>query len=264
MQSVTGVFRSIEAARRAAAQLRREGFSAEQVNLLLPGAGEERIHSLPTSETEQHGMGGAIGGVVGAALGMAGGFELGIGATALIPGVGPVLAIGLAAGALLGVGGAVGGAAAGNAMERETTPGIAADEVFFYEDALRQGRSVVVAFANDAAEAEKARTILADGSAESLDAAREAWWIGLRDAEAEHYRALGENFTADQDAYRRGFEAGLRRECRGKTADEARECLRDAYPDMWESKAFQVGFERGMQYRERASVEGARSQFLAG
>ena len=72
---------------------------------------EEQVHSVPVSETEQPGVGKAIGGVVGAALGMAGGFELGVGITALVPGVGPVLAVGLAGMALLGAGGAVAGAA---------------------------------------------------------------------------------------------------------------------------------------------------------
>ncbi len=264
METVAGVFRSTEEARRGAAQLRRSGFSAEQVNLLLPGATEQQIHGIPTSQTEQPGMGGAIGGVLGAALGMAGGFELGIAATALIPGVGPVLAVGLAGAAILGVGGAVGGAAVGNAAEEHSTEGVPADEIFFYEDALRQGRSIVILLANGDDEAQRARDLLAQAGAESLDAAREAWWIGLRDAEQEHYKALGENFAKDHDAYRAGFEAGLRRECRGKTVADARECLREIYPDVWESKAFVSGFERGMEHREKVEAEAARSGFLAG
>jgi hypothetical protein len=263
METVAGVFRSIEAARRGAAQLRRSGFSVDQINLLLPGATEEQIHSVPTSETEQPGMGGAMGGVVGAALGMAGGFELGIAATALIPGVGPVLAVGLAAAAVLGVGGAIGGAALGEAAETRSTEGVPADEVFFYEDALRQGKSLLILLARNDEEAQRTREILAQAGAESLDAAREAWWIGLRDAEKEHYQALGENFAKDHDAYRAGFEAGLRRECRGKTVDDARECMRDVYPDIWESKAFVCGFRRGVAHREQVEADAARSGFLA-
>lgn len=264
METVAGVFRSIEEARRGAAQLRQAAVPVKHINLLLPGASEAEIHSIATSETEQPGVGAAIGGVLGAALGMAGGFELGIGATALIPGVGPVLAVGLAAAAALGVGGAVGGAALGDAADNHSTEGVPSDEVFFYEDALRQGRSVVMVLADDEDEAQRARTALSQAGAESLDAARESWWIGLRDAEKEHYQALGENFAQDHDAYRAGFEAGLRRECRGKPVNEARECLRDLYPDVWESKAFVSGFERGVAHRERAEAEAARSGFLAG
>lgn len=236
----------------------------EHINLLLPGSPEQEIHSIPTSETEQPGVGAAIGGVVGAALGMAGGFELGVGATMLIPGVGPVLAVGLAAAAALGVGGALGGAALGEAADHRSTEGVPSDEIFFYEDALRQGRSVVLVLAADSDEAQRARDILGAAGAESLDAARESWWVGLRDAEKEHYQALGENFAKDHDAYRMGFEAGLRRECRGKPVKDARECLRDLYPDVWESKAFVSGFERGVAYRERAETEDVKSGFLAG
>ena len=264
MEPVTGVFRTSEEARRAASQLRNQKFRQNQVNVLMPGASKQEIHQLPVSSTEQPGVGAAIGGVVGAALGLAGGFELGIAATALIPGVGPVLAIGAAGAALLGAGGAAAGATLGHEADEQETKGIPADEVFFYEDALRQGRSLVVVLVRDQAQAERARGVMAEMGAESLDAARQAWWIGLRDAEEEHYRALGENFAKDHDAYRAGFEAGLRKECRGKTAQDARECLKDIYPDVWESKAFLAGFDRGMKHREQVEADAARSRFLAG
>jgi hypothetical protein len=108
--------------------LRRAGFSRNQVNLLSPDSTEEQIHTIPTSETEQPGTGGASGGMLGGALGVAGGLELGTAVTALIPGVGRLC---------FGAGGA--------------------DEIFFYEDALRHGRSVVLALAADRSEARRAR-----------------------------------------------------------------------------------------------------------
>ena len=55
---------------------------------------------------------------------------------------------------------------------------------------------------------ERAREILAEAGAESLDAARRAWWIGLRDAESEHYRALGYNFEQDHELYRQRLRSG--------------------------------------------------------
>lgn len=250
MRAVAGVFKSREAARSAAADILGAGFARDRVSVLFPGAGEGQIHSLASSETEQPGMGAAIGGVLGAALGAAGGFELAVGATALIPGVGPVLAAGIAGAAILGTGGLIAGAEWGGAAEEKSTPGLPSDEIFFYEDALRQGRSVVVLLADSEDEAQRGRDVLARVGAESIDAAREAWWIGLRDAEAEHYHALGHNFEQDQNSYRAGFEAALRRECQGKTVDEAADCLKWWHPDTWDSPAFRRGFERGRLYLE--------------
>src|SRR5579862_6642227 len=110
MEAVAGVFRTSDEACQAAVTLDHAGFTRDELSLLFPGSSEERIHSVPVSDTEQPGMGKAIGGVVGAALGLAGGFELGAAAaTLLVPGVGPVMAIGIAGAALAGVGGAVGG-----------------------------------------------------------------------------------------------------------------------------------------------------------
>lgn len=253
MRAVAGVFHSRENAQRGFSELRRAGFSPDDINFLTPGSPEAEVHSIPASTTEQPGVGKAIGGAVGAALGMAGGFELGVGLTALVPGVGPVLAAGLAGMALLGAGGAMAGAAVVGKVDQDSTEGLPSDEIFFYEDALRQGRTVIIVMANGATEASRAREILAESGAESLDAARDAWWIGLRDAEAEHYRALGYNFEQDQLAYRSGFEAALRPVCRGKSYSEAADCLRSEFPE-WETEAFRTGFARGRQYREERSL----------
>lgn len=252
METVAGVFRSRDAARDAAGELRDLGFTPEQVSLLYPGSSESEIHSVRTSETEQPGVGAAIGGVVGAAVGMASGFELGIVATALIPGVGPVFAAGIAGAALLGAGGLVAGAELGSHGDKQGTEGVPSDELFFYEDALRQGRSVMLVFVNDEKEKKRAREAMEGAGAESLDAARESWWVGLRDSEEEYYQALGQNFELDHGPYRKGFEAALRQECRGKTVEAAADCLKWWYPASWDSKAFRQGFERGEIYLERS------------
>jgi hypothetical protein len=226
METVTGVFQSCEAAQRAAADLRYAGIS--NVNFLAPGASAEQLNRVPTSETEQPGMGAALGGVVGAALGIAGGLELGAAAaTAVIPGVGPVVAVGMLAAAVLGTGGGVTGAAVGAALEHNSTTGLPADELFFYKDALRQGRCVVFAGVESADQAKAAHVVLARYNAESLDAAREAWWIGIRSAEQEHYEpseeadfrrgyesaALGRvpDLATESDAFRRGYHRGSRK-----------------------------------------------------
>lgn len=256
MQAVAGVFRSRDDAQRGYQELRRAGFYPEDINVLAPGEAVPGEASVPVSETEQPGVGKAIGGVVGAALGMAGGFELGVGVTALVPGVGPVLAAGLAGMALLGIGGAAAGAVAGEAAERKSTPGLPADEVFFYEDAVRQGRTVIIVMANGATEGKRAQEILAEAGAESLDAARREWWIGIRDVESEHYHALGYNFEQDHEIYRRGFEAALQRPARGRSYAESVEELKAQYPDVWEHEAFRAGYTRGQQYwDERAMAQ---------
>jgi len=259
MKTVTGVFRFYQTARDAAVALRRAGFSENQVNLLSPASSEEEIHAIPTSDTEQPGVGGAIGGMLGGALGVAGGLELGMAATALIPGVGPVLAFGLLGAALLGAGGAVGGSALGEAADDKATDGVPSDEIFFYEDALRQGRSVVLVLSGDHSEEQRAHKVLADAGAESLDAARKDWWLGVRGAEQEHYRALGHNFELDEDVYRAGFESALRRECRGKSIDEETDCLKWWYPDSWNSEPFQRGYARGRKYWQQQATGEALS-----
>jgi len=248
MKTVAGVFRYAGSARDAALSLRRAGFGPDQINLLYPNSPEDSIHSITTSQTEEPGVGGAIGGVVGAALGMSAGFELGVAATALIPGVGPILAVGIGAAALFGVGGGVTGALLGEAADEKTTEGVPADEIFFYEDALRQKKSVVIVLAKDGDEEKRAQKLLAEAGAQSIDAARKDWWLGLRDAQAEHYHSLGRNFEPDQDVYRAGFEAALRRECHGKTVEEVSDCLKWWHPEVWDTEAFRRGYERGRAY----------------
>jgi hypothetical protein len=220
---------------------------------LYPNSSEQAIHSIATSQTEEPGVGGAIGGVLGVAVGMSAGFELGVAVTALIPGVGPIFAVGVAAAALFGIGGGVGGAILGEKADEKSTEGVPQDDLFFYEDALRQNKSVVIVLAKDDHEEESAHKILAEAGAQSIDAARKDWWLGLRDAQAEHYRALGYNFEQDQEVYRAGFESALRRECRGQTTDEVNDCLKWWYPKVWDSEAFQRGYESGRAYWEEVS-----------
>ena len=129
METVVGVFQSRDDAMRAARQLRSEG--SQDINLLMPGATDGQIHAVPTTSTEQPGMGKAIGGVVGGALGAAGGLELGaLAAAGFMTGVGPVVAIGIAAAAILGATGSVIGAAGGSALEEKALSGLPEDGSF--------------------------------------------------------------------------------------------------------------------------------------
>src|SRR6266850_3561155 len=222
MDTVAGVFNSRADAERAIQGLRSAGIAQDRIAFLTPGTTTTGVEAaVPTTDTEQPGMGAAMGGTVGGAIGAASGATLGVAAASLlVPGVGPVIAGGIIGAALLGVGGAVTGAAAGAALEEELTAGIPHDELYLYEDALRKGRAVVIAFVEDSEAAESAHNVLAQAGAESIDAAREDWWLGLRDVEEEHYRAQGGDFSSDELAYRRGFEAALHLKRRGKAYEE--------------------------------------------
>jgi hypothetical protein len=236
METVVGVFELAEDAERAAAALRRAGIPMDHVNVLRPGLSEPEIHAVPTTDTEQPGMGAAAGGVVGGATGASMGP---IAASLLVPGVGPVIAVGTAAMALLGLAGAAVGALAGAKLEEAVGNGLPKDELFFYEEMLRQGRSIVIAITAGGEQAESARRVLAESGAEDLDAAREHWWIGLRDVHGLHREIAG-----DEGAYRRGFETALHHDNRGRSCDDAALRARTAA----ESDAFRRGYERGQAY----------------
>ena len=249
MSTVAGIFSSRAEAERAVENLRAAGITDERISLLSPGATQGEIdREVPTTETEQPGMGTALGTTVGGALGVAGGMHLGaVVASLFVPGVGPIFAAGLVGAALLGAGGAAAGAAAGDALEDSMAKGLPHDELFVYEDALRRGRSVVIVLAEDDYAAEGARQVLGQAGAESLDAAREEWWVGLRDGEEAEYAGRGD-FRADEAAYRRGFEAALHPRARGRSYAEDAERLRECFGAECDEPPFRSGYERGRRY----------------
>jgi hypothetical protein len=250
METVAGVFNSRSDAERAIQGLRSAGIAEDGIAFLVPGETDDAVEAaVPTTETEQSGMGTAMGGTVGGAMGVAGGASLGAAAASLlVPGVGPVIAGGIIGAALLGLGGAATGAAAGAALEKGLADGIPHDELYLYEDALRKGRSVVIAFTEDDQSAEAARNVMAQAGAESIDAAREDWWLGLRDVEEESYRAQGGDFSSDELAYRRGFEAALHPKRRGKAYEEVGSELSTSAREAGSEEAFRQGFKRGQEY----------------
>ena len=64
-------------------------------------------------------------------------------------------------------GGAVAGAVAGGALEDTLANGLPKDEFYVYKDALRRGRTVLMALVEDADQATAARAALAQAGAES-------------------------------------------------------------------------------------------------
>lgn len=243
METVAGIFQSREQAEKAIQQIHSAGIRNDRIALLTPGTNIETAErAIPTSDSEQPGMGKAMGGTVGGAMGVAGGASLGAAAASvLIPGVGPVIAGAILGAAILGTGGTVAGMAAGEALEEGLVSGLPHDELYLYEDAVRTGRSVVIVFAENEELKENARGAMAAAGAESVDAARENWWLGLRDAEAAHYQTTGRQFAEDEATYRRGFETALRN--RGE--DIARINSAEA-----SDEAFRCGYDRGCAYQK--------------
>jgi hypothetical protein len=172
MDAIAGVFPTSQAAERAVLALRERGLNGSRTTLLCPGTSEmEAARKVPTDDTESPGMGGAVGSVVGGALGLAT-------ASIVLPGVGLITVAGmLAAGAV----GAATGHEAGETLERKLGTGLPRDELEVYADALRRGRAVVVAGGDTEDELKDIRRTFEESGAESVDAAREDWLVGLRE-----------------------------------------------------------------------------------
>ena len=171
MQSVVGIFASPGTACGAVDALARAGLPRERIGLLMPGTPPREVERrVPADDGESPGMGAAVGGVIGGAVGLSA-------AAIVLPGVGPLVLAGLLA---AGVAGTAGGAALGNSLEEVLSGGVPHDELRIYEEALRRGRSVVVALIDGDAEAERMRDALRAAGAETVDAARRDWRTGIR------------------------------------------------------------------------------------
>ena len=257
MEAVSGVFKTREAAERAVHEAAKTAIPADRITLLTPGSVdhlEKEMQSVPTDTAEQPGMGKAIGALVGGGVGITGGSLL----IALVPGVGPITALGLLGAAIVGAAGAAVGAAVGDRAEKSTTEGLPEDEIYVYEDALRGGRSVVVALAENADSAAHLREVMKREGAESVDAAREQWWIGLRSAEESHYSKSGRNFADDEEFYRLGFQAALHAKTRCMEFDQvsgemnaALEDVQRQHPGVDLEESFTRGYRRGRDYYQQ-------------
>ena len=193
MQAVVGVVRRYSDALQIVEALRAAGIPDARLSALSPASAlspsaDGVLNAIPTTDAEQPGIGGTIGRVVGGAAGTAGGLAV---ASLALPGVGPVIAAGAIA---LGLIGAAAGGAVGSHLDDTLSKGLPTDELYVYRHALQMGRSIVVAMVEDDAQAAKVRELIAGLGAESVDAAREEWWVGLRDAEEAEYTRQGGDF----------------------------------------------------------------------
>lgn len=249
MAIVTGVFDSRAEAQRVANELRSANIKAEHVGLLTPEMTEEELEaSARVTDSERPGLGKAMGAVVGGAMGVAGGATLGAAVASLaIPGVGPIIALGALGAALVGTAGAATGAVAGDAAEEWLGEGLPHEDLFVYEDALRKGRSVVVAYVDD--NEDRARDIMRQHRSLDVDQLRDNWWQERRGDERSSYTETGGDFERDEENYRRGFQAALHPKYRGKPFDEVQQELRNSRSEAELDSAFRQGYERGRRYQ---------------
>mgnify|MGYP003293047515 CR=1 FL=1 len=101
--------------------------------------------------------------------------------------VAPLLAFGMVGAALLGTVGAAAGSAVGDQLEEELGEGIPHEDVYLYEDALRHGHTVLIAYADEGDQADNAADVMRHAGAEDLDVLRENWWREVREAERGNY-----------------------------------------------------------------------------
>jgi len=138
METAIGVFASRDRAEEAAKELKQH----------VP---EDSIVFLTRSENEAKTVGKEFGAFVGGFTGGAAGMSAGVmAATLLVPGLGPVFALGFGAAALLGLAGAGTGAALGKAIAHDTqapqpTPDEkCSEDAAFFREVLKEGRSLIV------------------------------------------------------------------------------------------------------------------------
>lgn len=261
MEAVSGVFKTQADAQRAIDAAHKFGVPVDKITLLTPGSADEikkEADSVPVDTAEQPGIGKAVGALMGGGVGITGGSLL----IALVPGLGPISALGLLGAAILGAAGAAVGAKVGGELEESTAQGLPEDEIFVYEDALRKGRSVVIGMADNDDAAVSLRELLKTEGAESVDAAREQWWIGLRSAEEGHYSKSGGSFSDDEKFYRLGFEAALHARTRcmefdqvSAAMDAALEDVQKEYPGKNVEEPFTRGYQRGRDHYQQLCDE---------
>lgn len=154
VKTVIGVFESRDNAEKAVNELRQQGFSTEEINILS----KKDRHQGRQGETYDDDI--SDGALTGGTLGGIGGLLLGAGALA-IPGVGPVIAVGPIAAALSG---AVAGGVAGGLIDW----GIPSEASRRYEQEVVQGKILAVIRA-DAAKVNAAAQILRQNGAKDVE-----------------------------------------------------------------------------------------------
>jgi hypothetical protein len=192
-QTVVGLYDNYDEAQSVVNALINAGFDRNQISLVVNNA-DNRFRSGDGGASDPshstgvagHSAAGAVGGLLagageGAVIGGLTGLAASI-AMLLIPGVGPILALGPLAATLTGIGyGAVGGGILGGL----TGQGIPKDDAGYYAEGVRRGGSLVSAHVDDG-RAQEAQSILNRFNPVNID------------ERGSYYRSTGYNGYDDQ------------------------------------------------------------------
>ena len=167
-KAVFGIAKSEEQAIAIANMLKAEGFSNNDISVLLPDSqsSKEFAHEKNTKAPEGTTTGATAGGVVGGTLGVLAGIG-----TLAIPGLGPFIAAGpiMAGLAGMGVGGAVGGL-----IGALVGMGIPEYEAKRYEGAIKNGNILISVHTEDSKERDRAKKTFERAKAEDISYTGEA------------------------------------------------------------------------------------------
>lgn|GEM_PF-5369146 len=259
METIIGIFPTRAAATAAAQELHSVGIAKEQLTLMGPRSSLAETSAITPPQPQAPGACGANAeNVQGAILGFAGGI---LGSTILVlalPGIGPIAAVGALglSGAMGSLAGGVFGQAAHAAATTELTP----QEFFTYENALQQGKHLLVVQHNGESTRQTITRLLASHGAEEFDSAREQWWKTVRPGEIEAFAGTPEEFTNAERRYRDGFEAALAAYGRKPAGAEAETSAQASGNVSAQDDAFVRGYERGRQYYEAMLRQYARKE----
>lgn len=166
--AVFGIYPSVDAAEAAVDHLVAQGFSNQDVSVLMADteSAKEFAHQKSTKAPEGAAAGVTTGGVIGGTLGLL----AGIGALA-IPGVGPLIAAGPIMGALagLGVGGTVGGL-----VGALIGMGIPEYEAKRYEGRVKDGGVLLSVHCNSSEDITRAKAMLKATGADDIASSGES------------------------------------------------------------------------------------------
>ena len=153
-KAVIGVFSDRTLAEKAVSELRSQGFTTEEINIVSKGGSQRRGSGEMYDDDITDGAltGGTIGGI--------GGLLIGAGALA-IPGIGPIVAAGPLAAALSG---AVAGGIAGGLIDW----GIPAESSRRYEQQVAQG-NILAVIKTDSAKVQQAAQVLRNNGASDVE-----------------------------------------------------------------------------------------------
>ena len=179
-KSVVGFFTSRASAEQAAANLAAQGIPRDVISVLTADRRDDApaigpLHEVGSdTEAGRDAVYGAIAGFVAGTI------------LAVIPGIGPILAVGPITAAIAGIGV---GAATGGVIGVLREQGISEDEAEYYAEGIRRGGSLVAVRADSETES-KASEVLKNSGAEDVKELATEWrkagWTGF-DANAPAY-----------------------------------------------------------------------------